>query len=90
MEKIRCIICNSYNDKPIIKLHSNRLSKIYTFNLVECGTCKLIYLNPRFTERELISFYKDDYSPHKAIISGFRDRIYNFCQNITFKWKKNI
>ena len=90
MEKIRCIICNSYNDSPFITLDDNKLSITHTFELVECNECKLIYLNPRFNNEQIKSFYGNDYIPHKKTFLTFKDQLYNICQKITFKWKKKI
>ena len=59
MEKINCIICNSYNDHSIIEF--NKIVFQHTFKLTKCKKCDLIYLNPRVDEHNIKDYYKESF-----------------------------
>ena len=88
MEKINCIICNSYNDHSIIEF--NKIVFQHTFKLTKCKKCNFIYLNPRVDEHNIKDYYKESYHPFNKRNRLFYDYIYAFIQKFTFWWKRKV
>ena len=51
---VLCPVCNSENYEPVTKDWQNIQGKQYTFQLVKCQDCGLIYVNPRLDREKII------------------------------------
>ncbi len=62
MEFITCNLCGSDRSKLLFrrKDHFLNISDI-EYQVVKCRNCGLVYVNPRPTEEEILSFYTDEY-----------------------------
>jgi len=64
MEETICNLCDADNAE-LVFVEKDRLMKLPgTFRLVRCRQCGLVYLNPRPTPKEMITFYPQEYDPY--------------------------
>jgi 2-polyprenyl-3-methyl-5-hydroxy-6-metoxy-1,4-benzoquinol methylase len=68
MEQIQqCLACNSINHQAFIQtsamMHQQLPNK---YNFDRCNDCGLVFLNPRFPEKELGQFYSSTYLPYRV------------------------
>ncbi|MBI45823.1 MAG: hypothetical protein CMG66_06650 [Candidatus Marinimicrobia bacterium] len=87
MEYVDCILCRS-NKSSYYKKIKEPLKSTY-FTLVKCNDCRLIYLNPRPDESEIIKYYTSSYLPHRKDKSPFIF-IYSLIQKAAFFWKYKL
>lgn len=67
MRSILCNLCGQNNGKLLFRARDiNYLATKEEFNVVECGSCGLVYLNPQPEESELPAFYTNEYRPYKS------------------------
>ena len=66
MEEINCTLCGSNQKNTILTNCQDYLEKNPgKFTIVQCNRCKLTYLNPRPTMKELASCYSSNYYAHQ-------------------------
>ena len=53
-ESVPCPVCHSDNYKPVTKDWQKIQGKQYTFQLVKCQNCGLVYVNPRLDREKII------------------------------------
>ena len=87
MEKVKCALCNSDNYKIILKVKDYRYHiTADDFNLAQCKSCGLVYVNPRPSKEEIINFYPCGYYPSRGFIT--RAIKYLFLKNKIKKIKR--
>lgn len=62
MENVACDLCGADDPRPYFERADRFTGR--TFQFVSCGSCGLIYLNPRPTQTELPEYYPLDYEAY--------------------------
>lgn len=76
MEYIHCNLCGRDETKLLFRRRDDRLNvSDQAFNVVQCNSCSLVYVNPRPTEGEIVKFYNEHFyeanlSPEQSIESN--------------------
>ena len=84
MELVNCDFCGSSNYRPKYQVRTSKYHPDYlqaisivgpnppeSFTVVECRDCGLMFLNPRYSARELKEAYPDEqYSDRSGFFSG--------------------
>ncbi|HLY26164.1 MAG TPA: class I SAM-dependent methyltransferase [Aggregatilineales bacterium] len=72
LEYVPCDLCGAIDAAPYLKVHDQIYHLPGEFQLVKCGYCELIYLNPRPDSASIGAFYPDlDYHAFRPS-SGFK------------------
>ena len=61
MESISCNLCGSREHVLVRDCCDQRCKSKVPFSLVKCRQCELVYLNPRPSEREILTYYPPAY-----------------------------
>lgn len=61
MEFIDCLLCGNKEEKPFLYGKDINFSASRTFQLVKCGNCGLVYMNPRINAADGYDLYAADY-----------------------------
>jgi len=80
MEQVKCNLCSEDNTK--------HLWTIDGLSVVKCNNCKLIYVNPRLTEKELVKIYNEHYYTNPDFYSD--EELKHFGYDDYFSDKDNI
>jgi len=64
MEDVCCPLCGANRPSLVHQVRDWMYSLGGPFNLVRCGQCRVLYLNPRPTIREVPGFYPTDYAAY--------------------------
>lgn len=64
MEHVKCPICEIDDTRLLVTKNA--------FNIVRCAGCGLVYVNPRYDERELVEFYNRPAAPEDPASDGIR------------------
>jgi SAM-dependent methyltransferase len=72
MEFVTCALCKADDAEPFLALRDLGSGLPGEFNLVRCRQCRLLYLNPRPSPREMAAYYPRDYRPYKRAIADER------------------
>jgi SAM-dependent methyltransferase len=75
LEYTFCNLCGADQTRALFKGKDRLHSQPGEFNVVECQSCGLIYLNPRPVPRELSRYYPSDYRPYVAPVQAAQRRI---------------
>ncbi|MBI2934849.1 MAG: class I SAM-dependent methyltransferase [Chloroflexi bacterium] len=67
LEWVRCPLCNADRPRAILGGEDRLLGKPGRFRIVQCRTCKFLYLNPRPTPEALSDYYPEEYPCHRPI-----------------------
>ena len=90
MENTHCIVCSCKESSPLLTLSDRLTQSSEKFILMQC-MCGFVYLNPRPTVKEIYKYYKsENYDPHVKYSTKSWDKLYNYVQQLTFRWKYNI
>jgi SAM-dependent methyltransferase len=60
-EKVRCNLCNSDNLRRKIVAKDEHWMIGEKFNIVQCKSCNLAFVNPRPSKEEITKYYPDEY-----------------------------
>ena len=60
-EAVPCPLCGSHSFSEVMKGRDLLYGKGGEFLLVRCGSCSLVYINPRPSGKRLSDYYRDDY-----------------------------
>ena len=87
---VDCQICGSDKNDPFLTV-PNRFKIEETFNLVKCGRCGFVFLNPR-PEPEFMALYydEDNYQPHQLADESLVDKIYKFIRDWNIRYKRYL
>ena len=69
MEHVKCNLCGADDTALLFRGKDTAYDSPHVFNIVKCRRCGLAYINPRPSQKEMHSFYHDDYYP-KFVPSG--------------------
>ena len=90
MENTHCIVCSCKESSSLLTLSDRLTQSSEKFILMQC-MCGFVYLNPRPTVKEIYKYYKsENYDPHVKYSTKSWDKLYNYVQQLTFRWKYNI
>ncbi|MBI5142726.1 MAG: class I SAM-dependent methyltransferase [Nitrospirae bacterium] len=64
MEHVKCPICEIDDTRLLVRKNA--------FNIVRCVRCGLVYVNPRYDERELVEFYNRPAAPEDPASDNIR------------------
>jgi len=56
-----CIVCGSKEMLPLYRTHDRHYGIAGDFDLVRCASCGLIRLDPMPTEKQLLTYYPENY-----------------------------
>jgi len=94
MEYVKCALCGSENNSPILTAGDYRLHTTdEEFNLVQCRQCGLIYVNPRPIREEMDKFYPKEYYNEQNQISKLVVKLVHYMKiqnTMSFKKKGRI
>ena len=62
MEYVKCNFCNNNSEKLLFSKKDKFGLSECDFNIVQCRSCGLIYINPRPSKNEIGKFYPETYS----------------------------
>ena len=68
MENVLCNLCGSNKYKPFLVRGDLNLFLEGQFQLVQCKQCGLVYLNPRPSPNEILSYYLNDYDQFNVAV----------------------
>lgn len=70
MEYVHCPVCGTDAARELFWTEDRLFGGPGRFRVVKCGSCSLIYLNPRPTRRALAEIYPKEYPPHAPVPCG--------------------
>ena len=85
MENVSCIICNNSKFDLFKKFNINNCQYV----LVKCFSCSFVFLNPRISEKDMLSYYDSNYLPFQKKRT-FMNTIYKIVRKINFNFKYKI
>jgi 2-polyprenyl-3-methyl-5-hydroxy-6-metoxy-1,4-benzoquinol methylase len=86
----QCPACNSTNSKAFLQAKDWLVSQ-EVFSLMQCGSCGLVYTNPRPTEESIGRYYQSDaYVSHTNTNKGLINTAYQAVRNRTLRQKRAL
>ena len=71
-ETTACLVCGSDDAEDFVHSAAQMSSSTASFRFVRCRVCRLVYLNPRVSERAIGAWYGPDYLPHRGVAAWGR------------------
>jgi len=62
LESVRCNLCGADDTVHVVEIDG--------FHIVKCRQCGLVYVNPRYRQRQLQEIYTEEYYDHDGINNG--------------------
>jgi 2-polyprenyl-3-methyl-5-hydroxy-6-metoxy-1,4-benzoquinol methylase len=85
-----CPACGAASISTYLTVSDHFLSK-ENFNLDLCGSCNLLFTNPRPTLDRIGDYYKsEDYVSHSSTKKGFVNKVYGWVRSYTLKKKISL
>ena len=76
--KLFCPICESEKDVDLLGAYKNRNELFDKKQLFQCSYCKLIFVHPMPSEKDLDFYYKNNWLKDETIISSSKDSILTY------------
>lgn len=77
-EKIPCLMCGATENKPVLQVKDHLFARPGKYQIVQCCSCGLVYVNPRPTLEALALHYPDNYIAYTQLeeMSWLMQRIF--------------
>jgi len=90
LETTNCVICKTNKYTILFENHDRLHGKDGIFNVVQCNSCGLIYLNPRPMENYIGDYYPDIYEPYNTSLENFYIKLHLSLLTSYYRNKKNF
>ncbi|MBU0671093.1 class I SAM-dependent methyltransferase [Patescibacteria group bacterium] len=83
MQNIRCNLCNSLDE---VEIYNNKDG----LRVVMCGSCSLVYLNPRLSEKDFRLFYQQEFQDKRRGLKSKEEAIERLEQKGSYEQRLSL